>query len=79
MPYLILESEEGGMSHSYVVGNDSFVKGISFHRYCTPEDIELAKEFAEKSQIGDFVEYSKGVIVRVNCKEDQKVFWEDFK
>ena len=69
MPFLIIVSEEGGMSHEYVVGPRAFIKSVKSHKYCTDKDIEIAKKFIETSQIGDFYEYPKGMFVRVNLNE----------
>jgi len=77
MPYLILYNEEGGMSEAYIVGNDNFIKAITSDRHWCPEDTEMATKFAEKSQIGDFVSYSKGMVVRVNTEEDVEVRLKD--
>ena len=59
------------MSYRYIVGADTFMQAVRSHKYCIDADIELAEKFVETSQMGDFVNYAKGMFVRVNINEQE--------
>ena len=65
MPYLIAESEPGGMELLYCPDKHAFLEAIMKHPYRAETDEKDAKDFIEKSQVGDWMPYSKGAFIKV--------------
>ena len=65
MPYLIAESEPGGMAHEYFADKNAFLDSVKKHPYASEKDVTDAQFFINTSRVGDWMVYNKGVFVKV--------------
>lgn len=65
MPYIIAESEPGGMEHEYFADKNTFLESVKKHRYATDKDVTDAQFFIKTSRIGDWMVYNKGIFMKV--------------